>query len=305
MTGWLIAKIVLLAFLAFIALLLVGARIVDIKVQFRQTDTEIARFFTTHHLEGKIRYEHVNGRTLRYISVGADSLPVLFFLHGSPSSLSIYNRLLTDASLRNKFRMVAIDRPGYGGSGFGKPEPSIEKQAAELWPILRSLKSDTLSSPRGDRRVIVVAGSYGTSVACRLLMDHPDAADAAVLIAPSLGPGLEKTFDFTHFIEHRWINWAVPRLFRSANTEKLAHRAQLGAMLPYWKNIHVPVFYLQGSLDRLVYPSNAAFAREHLTRCPYLHIEFLPGRPHFFIFSDQPAIVRTILSADLRTARSR
>ena len=293
------AKVILWTVMVALAVLILAAQIVDRFVQFRKTDQDVHVFLSTNRLEGRIGYYTALGRRIRYLSVGADSLPVLFLVHGSPSSFSIYERLMTDTALRGQFRIVAVDRPGYGGSGFGDPEPSIERQAYMLWPLLRSARYYDTAHTR-TRKVLLMGGSFGTSVACRLLMDHPGAADGLVLLAPALGPGLEKTYWFSPLIELSWLRWSVPRLFRSANTEKLAHPAELKRMLPLWNRIDVPVFYLQGSADHLVYTTNSGFAQQHLGRCPYLHIEWLPGRPHFFIFSDQPAIVRTILAAQTR-----
>jgi pimeloyl-ACP methyl ester carboxylesterase len=285
-----VAKILLASLGCFIGALILLGRIVDHYLQFRQTDQEIRRFFIVNHLTGKVGYYKVANRSIRFVSIGADTLPTLFFIHGSPSSVSIYEPFFTDSALRDRFKMVAVDRPGYGGSGFGSPEPSIEKQVRLIWPLIRSLRNH-------QQPLIIVAGSYGTSVACRLLMDHPSTADALLLMGPSLAAGEEKTFWFADIMESPLVRWASPRLFRSANTEKLAHGQQLDSMLPLWPSIHVPVFYLQGEKDGLIYPANAAFARKHLTAVPYLSIQFLPGRPHFFIRTDHDVIVHTILSA--------
>ncbi len=45
-------------------------------------------------------------------------------------------------------------------------------------------------------------------------------------------------------------------------------------MLPYWKNIRVPVIYLQGEKDNIIDTSNAGFARQQLVNVPYLDIKF-------------------------------
>lgn len=41
-------------------------------------------------------------------------------------------------------------------------------------------------------------------------------------------------------------------------------------MLPYWKNIRVPVVYLQGENDDIVDTANAGLARRHLVNASYL-----------------------------------
>jgi esterase/lipase len=58
------------------------------------------------------------------------------------------------------------------------------------------------------------------------------------------------------------------------------HKKELEKMLPLWNKIDVPVFYLQSANDSVVYPSNAEFAKQHLTSAPYLKIHFFKGRKH-------------------------
>lgn len=260
----------------------------DQLVQFRMSDEKLLQLFREKNVRGEVRYFSTHGRTIRYVSVGNDSLPVLFFIHGSPSSLSIYNSYLTDTAFARMFRMYAVDRPGYGYSGFGHPEPSIERQAQMLYPILDSL--NTLHRP-----VIIVGGSYGTSIACRMVMDHPGVADGLVLTGPALAPGQEKVYWFSRLIEKPYIRWFIPRMFRSANTEKLHHEEELRKMLPYWNRINIPVTYLQGEKDQLIYTTNAAFAKKQMVNAPFLNIQFLKGRPHFFAFTEHATIRTRIL----------
>lgn len=66
-------------------------------------------------------------------------------------------------------------------------------------------------------------------------------------------------------------------------------------MLPYWKNIRVPVVYLQGENDDIVDTSNASFARQQLVNVPYLDIQFLKGRYHRLAQFEWPAIRKSIM----------
>ena len=59
------------------------------------------------------------GRTLRVHTAGADAGPLIVYLHGSPSSrLDIVG--LDGRSRARGVRVVAFDRPGYGGSSFAR-----------------------------------------------------------------------------------------------------------------------------------------------------------------------------------------
>jgi pimeloyl-ACP methyl ester carboxylesterase len=271
-----------------IGIIIVACLVFDHYVQFRRSDEQLKKIFAEQQIDAGIHYYTSHGRRLRYVAAGNDSLPTLLFLHGSPGSISYYSRRYSDSDLRGHFRMYAVDRPGYGYSGLGQPEPSIEKQAAMIRPLLDSLH-------KAKHPIVIVGSSYGASIACRIAMDYPLLVDGLVLTGPAIGPGLETYFSITPFIEHWSVRWFIPRIFRSANTEKVYHKEELKKMLPYWKNIRVPVSYLQGADDDIVDTSNAGFAREQLINAPSLEIKFLNGRKHLLAQYEWQAIKQAIL----------
>jgi len=162
---------------------------------------------------------------------------------------------------------------------------------------------DSLNKAR--HPIIVVGSSYGASIACRLAMDYPDLVDGLVLTGPAIGPGRETYFRITPFIEHWSVRWFIPRIFRSANTEKIHHREELKKMLPFWKNIRVPVYYLQGANDDIVDTTNAGFAREHFVNSPSLEIKFLKGRKHLLARYEWPEIRKAILNVYNKTTKNK
>jgi pimeloyl-ACP methyl ester carboxylesterase len=271
-----------------IGIIIIACLVFDHYFQFRRSDKVLNKLFAEQNIKASIHYYTSHGRQLRYVAAGNDTLPILLFLHGSPGSISYYSRRYADSSLDGRFRMYAIDRPGYGYSGLGDPEPSIEKQAQMIRPLLDSLN-------KAVHPVIIVGSSYGASIACRLAMDYPGLVDGLVLTGPAIGPGRETYFGITPFIEHWSVRWFIPRIFRSANTEKVHHKKELEKMLPYWKNIRVPVYYLQGADDDIVDTSNASFAREQLVNAPSLEIKFLKGRKHVLARYEWPSIKQGIL----------
>ena len=142
--------------------------------------------------------------------------------------------------------------------------------------------------------MIVVGASFGAPIACRLAMDYPELVDGLVLVAPPLGPGRERMFWFTYLVESPLVTWVVPRMLVSANREKVHHYEELSKMLPLWPHIHVPVIYLQGAEDELVFTSNAAFARTHLVNAASLDIRMIPGRGHLIAFKEKDRIAAAI-----------
>ncbi|MFT3749522.1 MAG: alpha/beta hydrolase [Agriterribacter sp.] len=283
------ARISLRITILLIALFIITLLIADRFVQFRMTDEEYNKYFADKGLKANISYYNKLDRTMRYASSGNDtSAATILFIHGAPSSFSYYRDYMTDSTLLQRASMFAVDRAGYGFSGLGQAEPSLEKQVQLIIPVVDSLNK--IHHP-----LIIVGASYGTSIACRLAMDHPDLVDGLVLIAPALAPGQEKVYWVTPYIEWPIFHWFIPRMLQSANIEKIAHKEELTKMLPYWGNIKVPVIYMQGADDDLVYTTNAQFAKTHLTNIPYLDIKMIPNRGHLIAFSERPAIKKSIL----------
>lgn len=264
--------------------LVLGLMVADRFITFRSTDEEILKYYKEIKLPISIHYYTALGRQMRYLSAGNDPLkPTILFIHGAPSSSNYYRHFLSDSVLRGVANLVAVDRPGYGFSGLGKPEPDIGRQAAMIAPILDSLH-------KGRHPVLVVGASYGTPVASRILMDYPNLADGLLLIAPSLAPGEEYTYWVSYLLESPLFSWAQPRTVHSANVEKFTHEAELRKMENRWGQIKVPVIYFQGKNDDLIYTSNAFFAKKHLTNCQSLSIRMIPNRGHLLVYDEATRI---------------
>lgn len=278
-----VGRILLRLLIVLLLILIITLLVLDRFIQFRMDDGQYATYFYQKGLTPHISYYSSHNREIRYAFIGKDTSATVFFIHGAPSSLSYYRDYMSDSTLLSKASMYAIDRPGYGYSGLGKPEPSIETQVQCIVPVLDSLN-------KVHRPLIIVGASYGSSIACRLVMDHPELADGLVIIAPPLAPGEEKVFWFSPLVESPILNWIVPRMLQSANTEKLHHKEELTKMLPLWKNIRIPVIYMQGAEDGLVYTTNADFARKHFTNVPYLNIEMIKNRGHLLAFVEKDKI---------------
>ena len=275
-------------FFVFIFSVLFVIVILAHSIQFRKSDSQIAVFFKNLHQAVQISYYTSHEREIRYIATGKENQGTILFIHGAPSSCSYYLGYLSDKRLLAKARLFAVDRPGYGYSGIGNPVYSIGQQAKMIKPILDSLN-------KIHRPIILVGTSYGTAIASRIVMDNPKLVDGLVLVAPSIAPGEEKIYPISYPFSSPFLEWIAPAMLKSANSEKLHHKAELMAMLPYWKKIKIPVIYIQGASDELIYPSNAIFARKNLLNAPMLEINMIKGRGHLISFSEKETITKSIL----------
>ncbi len=148
----------------------------DSCMQFRMSKSEIDTFFANKEKKGTLRtYTIGSYRKINYLAVGDNNLPLVIFVHGSPGSLSAFIDFMADTNLLSRAQLISVDRPGFGYSNFGYAEPSLEKQSADLKPILEQHKNH--------RPIILVGHSLGGPVIARMAMDYPELIDGLVLVA--------------------------------------------------------------------------------------------------------------------------
>ena len=242
-------------------------------------------------------YYEADGRKIRYLEIGNDSLPLIVFIHGAPSSSSFWKGFLRDSSLLAQAKLLAVDRPGYGYSGYGQPEESVKKQAELIAGIIRE--------KRGHHPAVILHGSsYGGTVAARIAMDFPKLVDGLLLQSASVAPGEEKTYDFSYITEHFLLRWMLPGSIHVANREKLSHKMQLDSMANLWGRIRAAAIVLHGDADGLIYPRNAFYAKERLTNAAYLEMQMLPGNKHDLLWS-QRSLLETSLEKLLKLTAQR
>ena len=88
-------------------------------MKFRISDSKANQEFEQKGLHVSFHYTDMNEKGLHYVKTGADTLPTLFFVHGSPGSWDAFKIYMMDADLLQHFRIISIDRPGFGYSDFG------------------------------------------------------------------------------------------------------------------------------------------------------------------------------------------
>jgi pimeloyl-ACP methyl ester carboxylesterase len=275
--------------ITFVTLTIVGlSQLVSACMQFRLSDAEVNKYFVHKAAKPTFHTYQVGARTMHYAAIGADTLPTVLLIHGSPGAWDAFIDYLGDSTLHGQVRLLAVDRPGYGKSGFGHAERDLRKQAELIRPIL--------AAHRSAKRLVLVGHSYGGPLIARLAMDYPDLVDGLVFLAPSIDPAQEKTKWFQYPAEWWAINWLIPRSLLVCNREIRHLQGDLTAALPLWQHIRQPVTYIQGEKDSLVPIQNADFAQKMLTNAPVEMIR-LPGVDHFIPWSHREVVKAAILKA--------
>jgi len=238
--------------------------------------------------EAAVNYYQVEDRTMRYVEIGDEALPLVVFIHGAPSSSYFWEDLLRDSVLLGQAKLLAVDRPGYGYSGFGRAEVSVEQQAAYIADLLREkrLQHET---------IILHGSSYGGTVTARLAMDYPELVDGILLQSASVMPGEEMTYWISYPTHHWLLSWLMPGPIRVANAEKLSHEAQLLAMAPLWERIRSAAIVLHGTADRLIFPENAEYAQRRLVNVSYLEVGMIEGKRHNLLWTARDRLIQSLV----------
>jgi pimeloyl-ACP methyl ester carboxylesterase len=221
-------------------------------------------------------------------TTGNDTLPPLLLIHGAPGAWYSGMGILDDTDLQKKFQIISVDRPGYHYSKFkGKKKAltSIRMQAIAIHEGMRLNRSHT--------KGILYGTSYGAPIAAEMALKYPNEFNHLVMVGGAIDPNHEKFWWFHKFARSTLVRLFLPRFINTATDEKFAHVEELRKLLPYWKNINIPVTVMQGSEDNIVPTANFDFAKKEFEGKSSEFI-MVPGAGHLLRRSN-PEVIKGVL----------
>ena len=257
-------------------------------VQLRMSDKKVKAYFAGSPVQPVFAFTKA-AHSIHYVSLGADTLPMVVFVHGSPGSWDAFIGFFKDSLLRQQARIISVDRPGFGKSNLGKPERSLKAQAASLVPILEMNQSATLP--------VLVGHSLGGPLIARLAMDYPQLVGSLVLVAPSVDPALEPKEWYRKVGDFLLVRPLLPAEIDVSNQEILPLRGELTRMLPRWSALTLPITVIQGEKDQLVPAANAGFVKKSAVNAP-VKVVMIPGMNHFIPW-ERPDVIREAILSQL------
>lgn len=270
-------------------ILFIISQILSSCLTFKVSQKEIDKKFLGYSMKPIQHQMEVQGVKMNYAEIGSDSLPVAFFVHGSPGSWGGFIDFMKDTVLLKKVKMVAVDRIGFGDSDFGYGEKSLILQAELLKPIVEKYK-------KSGKKIILIGHSLGGPLIARMAMDYPALIDNLIIVAGSIAPDLEPNEKWFRIpMDFMPISILIPASFRASNHEILYLKPELEKMLPLWKNIRQPIIVIQGGKDMLVDPKNADFAEKMLVNAKSLEVVRINTMNHFVPWSHPQLIKKAIL----------
>ena len=223
---------------------------------------------------------------IHYMETGLKSNPTLFFVHGSPGSWDAYKDYLKDSLLLKKYRMIAVDRTGFGYSDFGEAQ-DLDNQAKILENVLDKLKIN--------KNIYLIGHSYGGPLIVKMAVDRPNDYKEIVVLAGAVDPDAEKPELWRLLFKAKPVRYFVPGALRPANDELWWLKEDLIRMKPKLSNIKCDVILVHGTKDDLVPYSNAAFMQKEFVNAKSFELVSIKDANHFIPWTHFDTIRKKLL----------
>lgn len=217
---------------------------------------------------------------------GYDTLPTLVFIHGSPGSWMNYAKYMWDSSLLRKYRMISIDRPGFGYSDFGEPL-HLQEQTAIISTVLVSQKNDL--------PMFLFGHSMGAPVVVGLAALDSTMYKGIVIASGSLDVSLEKKETWRHIMNVKPLYWFLPGAFVPSNTELLYLKKDLVQLQNEFKNIKCEVHFIHGSKDTWVPIENVAYGMKMMINAKEIKADTIIEAGHNIPWENRNEIRKVLL----------
>ena len=179
-------------------------------LKLRISDNTAIKEFNKEGVNLLIKNILVNKRILHYVISGNDTAPTILFVHGSPGSWDAFKEYLKVKDLIKKYRLVAIDRPGFGYSNFGQAL-NLSDESIIISPLLQQIKNG--------KPIYLVGHSLGGPMIVQLAADNPNTVNGLVILAGALDIKLENPEKWRTVFMNNPLKFLVPGALRPSNDE--------------------------------------------------------------------------------------
>jgi len=245
-------------------------------MSFRKSDADEKTEFAKSNIILNTGTTQVDGKHIHYAFTGNDSLPTIFFIHGSPGSWEAFAEYMKDSLLLQKFRMVSLDRPGFGHSDYGQ---------AQHLDVQSHLISKIFYQFANHKSMFLAGHSLGGPMVIKLAADNPDVFSGIVVISGSIDPAEENPEKWRPWLFNTPLNYFVPGAMRPSNEELWYLKKDLVYLEKDFSRITCPVYFIHGEKDTWVPPGNTVYGKKMLVNASKVEITLIPGANHFIPWS--------------------
>ena len=241
-------------------------------MKFRISDSKANQEFEQKGLHVSFHYTDMNEKGLHYVKTGADTLPTLFFVHGSPGSWDAFKIYMMDADLLQHFRIISIDRPGFGYSDFG-----IALHLDEQVILINKV----IEKENNNKPLHLVGHSIGGPVIVKLAQLYSDEISSLTILAGSISPKDEPKEYWRYLFLHTPLHLLMPGAFRPSNDEIVYFKKDLYSLDTGYTTVKMPVTFIHGDADKFVTVKNVDYGKKKLAENPNVKVIIIPGASHF------------------------
>jgi len=250
------------------------------------TSKETTTYFNTSKVPFLSSIAVIGDHKIHYIQTGDSNKPTLFFVHGSPGSWDAYKQYLSDSLLLKKYRMIAVDRPGFGNSDFG--------DAQDLAAQSRIL-ADFITQIDNGQPIVLIGHSLGGPVVVKMATEQPNRFSNLVVLAGAVDPKAETPEVWRSVIMSKPLRYLIPGALRSSNDELWWLKEDLYEMQPNLKNITAKVTIIHGTKDPLVPYRNMEFMDKQFVHAKSIENISIENANHFIPWEHFELIRNTLL----------
>lgn len=239
----------------------------------RTSDGEAKVDFAKRNIKFQSEYYKIKNRTIHYVITGNDTLPTIVFIHGSPGSWDAFKRYLEDSALQRHYRMISIDRPGFGYSDFGDAL-NLNEQASLIGIILKHIQNG--------KPVCLVGHSLAGPLIMKLAANNAALPITnLVMLAGSVDPSEEKPETWRSTLDRTPLRYFIPGAMRPSNAELLLFKQDVYETSKDMQRVTCCVLIMHGDKDDFVPPGNALFAQKNLTHAKEVKLIWFKNERHF------------------------
>ena len=255
-------------------------------MKFRMSDKEAKMKFDAAGISIQTPFKKIDGTNLHYAQTGNDTFPTLLFVHGTPGSWDAFQAYLMNKELLQHYRIISIDRPGFGYSDFGNAmNLSQQTEIISKW----------MDEINNGKPLILIGHSLGGPLVLKLAAARPQYVKTVVLLAGSQDPAAEKPEKWRPVLFKTPLNYLIPGALRPSNEELWYLKTDLKEMAVDYEKITCPVYILHGTKDMLVPYSNVAYTQKMLTKTDSVFVTTFEKENHFIVWTREKEIVELLL----------
>lgn len=259
-------------------------------MRMRMSPKKTTEFFSkTNTFFKDVTFKISEIHQIHYIETGDSTKPTLFFLHGSPGSWDAYKTYLSDIDLQKEYRLIAIDRPGFGYSNFGEAE-DLETQANLILPFIQSKNNKQPNT--------LIGHSMGGPVAVKLATKKPELFKNLVILAGAIDPKAENPENWRPVLMSKPIRYLIPGAFRVSNDELWWLKEDLIDMKFQLHKITSNVIIIHGTEDSLVPYSNVIFMEKAFINAKKIETISIEKADHFIPWTHYEIIKKSLLNLE-------